>query len=273
MAPSGPSYTRGSLSDRRLRRGSLQTIQLRRAAHGGSDQAPPPLPTTCTPPPDDGTSGRPATGLGRLRLLLGAGVWVEPRCRRTWLPLWGFYSDATCGTRHWGMHIGWYGASTTASATWDSYEGGYWNGALFYNRVYNNTRARVHNVVRYRANVRVNDNSEAHERGNNNERGNMAVATTRRRPSYRGGPNGVQAQPRPSKGMRTASHRSAMSTQVQHEQNYSTHGGQYAARITTAGYHSGNTPRMLTPTSSAAAQRRRRGRSGGIARGRRSLRH
>jgi hypothetical protein len=80
----------------------------------------------------------------------------------------------------------------------------------------------VHNVYSYRANVRVNNNVHV----NNNVRVNNSGV----RPSYRGGPNGVQAQPRPSEG---AAYREPtaprMNTQVQHEQNYGTQRGQYAS--------------------------------------------
>jgi hypothetical protein len=83
-------------------------------------------------------------------------------------------------------------------------------------------------VYNYRANVRVNNNvrSNNDERFNNNVRGNNGGA----RSSYRGGPNGVQAQPRPQEG---AAYREPtaprMNTQVQHEQYYSTQRGQYAS--------------------------------------------
>jgi len=218
-----------------------------------ADQPPPPLPDYQQPPtPGDGylwTPGYWAWGDGGYYWV--PGVWVEPPyAGGLWTPgYWGFYSGRYMWyPGHWGMHIGWYGGINYGFGyVGFGYEGGYWNrGHFFYNRVYNNVNERaVHNVYSYRANIRVNDNVRVNnnERGNNNERfnnndrGNNNARDNNNfrnnnggRPSYRGGPNGVQSQPRPSEG--NAYHEPTaprMNTQMQHEQNYSTQRGQYAA--------------------------------------------
>jgi len=193
-------------------------------------QPPPPLPDYAQPPaPDDGYVWTPGYwAWGPYGYYWVPGVWVEPPyAGGLWTPgYWGFYSGRYLWyPGHWGMHIGWYGGINYGFGyVGFGYEGGYWNrGHFFYNRVYNNVNERaVHNVYSYRANVRVNENV----RVNNNERGNNNGGRT----SYRGGPNGVQSQPRPSEGNAYREPTAPrMSTQVQHEQNYSTQRGQYAA--------------------------------------------
>jgi hypothetical protein len=186
-------------------------------------QPPPPLPDYAQPPaPDDGYIWTPGYwGWGPYGYYWVPGVWVEPPyVGGLWTPgYWGFYGGRYLFyPGHWGFHIGWYGGINYGFGyVGFGYEGGYWNGGhFFYNRVYNNINGRaVHNVYNYRANVRV----------NNNVRVNGGA-----RPSYRGGPNGVQSQPRPSEGNAYREPTAPrMNTQVQHEQNYSTQRGQYAA--------------------------------------------
>jgi hypothetical protein len=191
-------------------------------------QPPPPLPDYAQPPaPDDGYIWTPGYwAWGPYGYYWVPGVWVEPPyAGGLWTPgYWGFYGGSYLWyPGHWGMHIGWYGGINYGFGyVGFGYEGGYWNrGHFFYNRVYNNVNERaVHNVYSYRANVRVNNNV----RVNSNDRGNNNGG----RPSYRGGPNGVQSQPRPSEGNAYREPTAPrMSTQVQHAQNYSTQRGQY----------------------------------------------
>lgn len=185
-------------------------------------QPPPPLPDYAQPPaPDDGYIWTPGYwAWGPYGYYWVPGVWVEPPyVGGLWTPgYWGFYGGRYLWyPGHWGFHIGWYGGINYGFGyVGFGYEGGYWNGGhFFYNRVYNNINARnVHNVYSYYANVRVNNNMHVNAGA---------------RPSYHGGPSGVQSQPRPSEG---AAYREPtaprMSTQVQHAQNYSTQRGQYA---------------------------------------------
>ena len=236
MAPSGQSYTteapppEGQNPD-----DSSYAEQPTEEA----TQPPPPLPDYAQPPaPDDGYIWTPGYwGWGPYGYYWVPGVWVEPPyVGGLWTPgYWGFYGGSYLWyPGHWGMHIGWYGGINYGFGyVGFGYEGGYWNGGhFFYNRVYNNINGRgVRNVYSYRANVRVNNN----DRGNNNQRGNNNVRVNNGgRPSYRGGPNGVQAQPRASEGNAYREPTAPrMNTQVQHEQNYSTQRGQYAARNNT----------------------------------------
>jgi hypothetical protein len=240
MAPSGPSYTTEAPPP------SDQPDQSAAPGQPPDDSSyaeqptqeatepPPPLPDyTQPPPPDDGYIWTPGYyAWGPYGYYWVPGVWVEPPYMGAlWTPgYWGFY-----GARylwypgHWGFHIGFYGGINYGFGyVGFGYEGGYWNsGRFFYNRVYNNIGGRsLHNVYSYRANVHVNNvHVNNNVRVNNNERGNNNV-----RPSYRGGPNGVEAHPQPSEG---AAYREPtaprMNTQVQHEQNYSTQRGQYAS--------------------------------------------
>ena len=190
-------------------------------------QPPPPLPDYAQPPaPDDGYIWTPGYwGWGPYGYYWVPGVWVEPPyVGGLWTPgYWGFYGGSYLWyPGHWGMHIGWYGGINYGFGyVGFGYEGGYWNGGrFFYNRVYNNINGRnVHNAYSYRANIRVNNNVRVNNGG---------------RPSYRGGPNGVQSQPRPSEGNAYREPTAPrMNTQAQHEQNYSTQRGQYAARNNT----------------------------------------
>jgi hypothetical protein len=201
-------------------------------------QPPPPLPDYAQPPaPDDGYIWTPGYwAYGPYGYYWVPGVWVEPPyADGLWTPgYWGFYSGSYLFyPGHWGMHIGWYGGINYGFGyVGFGYEGGYWNGGhFFYNRVYNNINGRgVRNVYSYRANVRVNNNVRGNnnERVNNNVRGNYGGNGGRT--SYRGGPNGVQSQPRASEGNAYREPTAPrMSTQVQHEQNYSTQRGQYAS--------------------------------------------
>jgi len=190
-----------------------------------SNEAPPPLPEyTQPPPPSDDYVWTPGYwAWGPYGYYWVPGVWVEPPfIGALWTPgYWGFYGGRYLWyPGHWGRHIGFYGGINYGFGyVGFGYEGGYWNsGHFFYNRVYNNINmGRVRNVYSYRANVRVNNYVR-------NARVNNAI-----RPSYRGGPNGVQVQPRASEGAAyrepTAPH---MTTQVQHAQNYSMVRGQYA---------------------------------------------
>jgi WXXGXW repeat (2 copies) len=146
------------------------------------------------------------------------GAWVEPPyAAALWTPgYWGFYGGRYMFyPGHWGLHIGFYGGINYGFGyVGFGYEGGYWHGGhFFYNRVYNNVDARmIHNVYSYRANVRMD---------------NMA----RGRASYRGGPGGVQARPRPSEREAWREPTAPrMSSQVQHAQNYSRERGQFAAQ-------------------------------------------
>jgi len=191
-------------------------------------EAPPPLPEYVQPPaPDDGYIWTPGYwAWGPYGYYWVPGVWVEPPyVGALWTPgYWGFYGGRySWYPGHWGFHIGFYGGINYGFGYIGlGYEGGYWNaGHFFYNRVYNNINARVvRNVYSYHANVRVNN---VHV--NNNVRVNNTVV----RPSYRGGPNGVQSHPQPQEG---AAYREPtaprMTTQVQHAQNYSQVRGQYA---------------------------------------------
>ena len=179
-------------------------------------EPPPPLPDYAQPPaPGDGYIWTPGYwAWGPYGYYWVPGVWVEPPyAGGLWTPgYWGFYGGSYLWyPGHWGYHMGWYGGINYGFGYIGfGYEGGYWNrGHFFYNRVYNHIDERnVHNVYSYRANVHVN---------------------TTVRSSYRGGTNGVQAHPRPQEG--AAYHEPTaprMSTQAQHEQNYSTQRGQYA---------------------------------------------
>jgi hypothetical protein len=187
-------------------------------------QPPPPLPDYAQPPaPDDGYEWTPGYwAYGPYGYYWVPGVWVEPPyVGGLWTPgYWGFYGGSYLWyPGHWGMHIGWYGGINYGFGyVGFGYEGGYWNGGhFFYNRVYNNINGRgVRNVYNYRANVRVNNNVRANNNGV--------------RPSYRGGPNGVQSQPRASEGNAYREPTAPrMSTQDQHEHYYGAQRGQYAS--------------------------------------------
>ena len=223
QAPSGQSYTTEAPPPDQGSDDSNYAEQPTQQA----TEPPPPLPDYDQPPaPADGyiwTPGYWSWGTGGYYWV--PGVWVEPPYMGAlWTPgYWGFY-----GARymwypgHWGLHMGFYGGLHYGFGyVGFGYEGGYWNGGhFFYNRVYNNINGRgVRNVYSYRANVRVNNNG-------NNGRVNNGGA----RQSYRGGPNGVQSQPRSSEGNAYREPTAPrMNTQVQHEQNYSTQRGQYAS--------------------------------------------
>jgi hypothetical protein len=197
-----------------------------------ADQPPPPLPDYDQPPaPGDDYSWTPGYwAWGPTGYYWVPGVWVEPPyIGALWTPgYWGFYGGRYLFyPGHWGLHIGFYGGINYGFGYVGlGYEGGYWRGNhFFYNRVYNHVDVRsVHNVYNYRANVRVNtynnvrvDNNVHTNNFNNNER-----------PSYRGG-QGVQSRPQPQEGAAWREpYAPRMTTQVQHEQNYSAVRGQYA---------------------------------------------
>ena len=181
-----------------------------------ADQPPPPLPDYQQPPPpgDDymWTPGYWAWGPSGYYWVPGA--WVEPPYMGAlWTPgYWGFYGGRySFYPGHWGMHIGFYGGINYGFGFVGlGYEGGYWRANhFFYNRVYNNVNmGSVHNVYSYHANVRV---------------GNAA------RTSYRGGPGGVEARPRPSDAAAWREPTAPrMSSQTQHAQQYGAVRGQYA---------------------------------------------
>jgi len=219
MAPSGPSYTTQAPPPPDQSAAPGQPPDDSGYAEQPTqteDQPPPPLPDYQQPPPpaDDyiWTPGYWAWGPSGYYWVPGA--WVEPPyVGALWTPgYWGFYGGRYLFyPGHWGLHIGFYGGINYGFGYVGlGYEGGYWHGPhFFYNRVYNNINARVvHNVYSYHANVRVQNVPRA---------------------SYRGGPGGVQAQPRASEG--AAWHEPTaprMSSQTQHMQNYSNVRGQYA---------------------------------------------
>lgn len=221
MAPSGPSYTTEAPPppDQSAAPGQPpDDSDYSEQPTETADQPPPPLPDYQQPPPPaDGyiwTPGYWAWGPGGYYWVPGA--WVEPPYEAAlWTPgYWGFYGGRYLFyPGHWGLHIGFYGGINYGFGYVGlGYEGGYWNsGHFFYNRVYNNINVRVvHNVYSYHANVRV---------------ANVP------RTSYRGGPGGVQASPRPSEG--AAWHEPTaprMSSQVQHAQTYGADRGQFAAQ-------------------------------------------
>ena len=204
-------------------------------------EPPPPLPGYMQPPaPGDGYIWTPGYwAWGPYGYYWVPGVWVEPPYMGAlWTPgYWGFYGSRYMWyPGHWGMHIGFYGGINYGFGYMGlGYEGGYWNsGRFFYNRVYNHIDERmVHNVYSYRANGRMGNNGNMGNNGrgyNNARKNNMAPGNNMDRPSYRGGPNGVQSMPRPSEG--AAFHEPTaprMDTQAQHAQNYSTMRGQYAS--------------------------------------------
>ena len=211
-APSGPSYTTEAPPPDQ----NPEDYNNAEQPTATAPQPPPPLPDYDQPPPPaDGyiwTPGYWAWGASGYYWVPGA--WTEPPyAGALWTPgYWGFYGGRYMFyPGHWGLHIGFYGGINYGFGYLGfGYEGGYWNaGRFFYNRAYNHIDARVvHNVYNYHANVRVNNLT---------------------RQSYRGGPNGVQAHPRPSEG--AAWHEPyapRMSTQVQHERDYGAVHEQYA---------------------------------------------
>jgi WXXGXW repeat (2 copies) len=182
-----------------------------------ANEAPPPLPDyDQPPPPDDGyiwTPGYWAWGPGGYYWVPGA--WVEPPYMGAlWTPgYWGFYGGRYLFyPGYWGLHIGFYGGINYGFGYLGfGYEGGYWNGGhFFYNRVYNHIDERViHNVYNYRANVRV---------------GNAGRA------SYRGGPGGVNANPRANERQAYREPTAPrMNTQVVHAQSFGQVHSQYAS--------------------------------------------
>lgn len=200
-----------------------------------ASEPPPPLPDYAQPPaPGDGYIWTPGYwAWGPYGYYWVPGVWVEPPyASALWTPgYWGFYGGRYLWyPGHWGIHIGFYGGINYGFGyVGFGYEGGYWRaGHFFYNTVYNNVSTRVvHNVYSYHANVRV----------NTTVRVNNTVRT-----SYRGGPNGVQSHPQASEGTAYREPTAPrMTTQAQHEQNYSAVRGQYATE---------NHGRPATPTES-----------------------
>jgi hypothetical protein len=180
-----------------------------------ADQAPPPLPDYDQPeaPGDDYAWTPGYWAWGPAGYYWVPGVWVEPPyVGALWTPgYWGFYGGRYLFyPGYWGLHIGFYGGINYGFGyVGFGYEGGYWHGNhFFYNRVYNNINVRsVHNVYSYHANVHVVNNVHV-----NNEV----------RQSYRGGPSGVQSHPQAAEGAAWREpYAPRMSTQVQHEQNYS----------------------------------------------------
>lgn len=206
-------------------------------------QAPPPLPDYDQPPaPADGYMWTPGYwAWGASGYYWVPGVWVEPPYMGAlWTPgYWRFWGARYAWyPGHWGYHIGFYGGIHYGFGfVGFGYEGGYWHGNhFFYNRVYNHIDInRVHNVYSYHANVRGNDwhgRNDFHggDRGRMDYgRGDDRHFNNMQRPSYRGGPNGVQSRPMPQE--RSAWHEPTaprMNTQMQHAQSYAGNRGQYA---------------------------------------------
>jgi hypothetical protein len=219
MAPSGPSYTTEAPPppDQSAAPGQLpDDSNYAEQPTATADQAPPPLPDYEQPPaPADGYIWTPGYwAWGPAGYYWVPGVWVEPPYMGAlWTPgYWGFYGGRFLFyPGHWGLHIGFYGGINYGFGYVGlGYEGGYWNsGRFFYNRVYNNVGG-VHNVYSYHANVRV-----------------ASVP----RASYRGGPGGMQARPRPSEAAAWREPTAPrMSSQVQHAQSYGAVRGQFAAQ-------------------------------------------
>ncbi len=221
LAPSGPSYTTQASppADQSAAAGQPPDDSYAEQPTATATTPPPPLPDyTQPPPPADGyiwTPGYWAWGPSGYYWVPGA--WVEPPyANALWTPgYWGFYGGRYLFyPGHWGLHIGFYGGINYGFGYIGlGYEGGYWNsGHFFYNRVYNNlgTHVVVRNVYSYRASNR---------------------ARVVSRPSFNGGPHGVQARPRPSE-VRAWHEPTAprMRTQVQHAQSYSKVRGQLATQ-------------------------------------------
>lgn len=220
-APSGPSYTtqappppeQAGASDQAPGQGPDDSGYADQPTET-ADQPPPPLPDYQQPPaPGDDyiwTPGYWAWGPAGYYWVPGA--WVEPPYMNAlWTPgYWGFYGGRySFYPGHWGLHIGFYGGINYGFGYVGlGYEGGYWRANHFYyNRVYNNINVHVvHNVYSYRANVHVGNTPRA---------------------SYRGGPGGMQARPRPSEA--SAWHEPTaprMNSQTQHAQSYQSNHGQ-----------------------------------------------
>ena len=237
LAPSGPSYTTqappppgqyaapGQAPD-----GSTYAEQPTETA----TEPPPPLPDYDQPPPPaDGYIWTPGYwAWGPQGYFWVPGAWVEPPYMGAlWTPgYWGFYGGRYgFYPGHWGLHIGFYGGINYGFGyVGFGYEGGYWNGGHFaYNSVYNHLNTRVvHNVYSYNAGNRGGYN--AGNRGSYNA-GNGGKNVSR--PSFNGGPRGVQAQPRPPEAAAAREPIAPrMSTQVQHAQSYAAAQGQLASQ-------------------------------------------
>jgi hypothetical protein len=231
VAPSGPSYTTQAPPPPPDQAGAPdqnpEDDSYAEQPTATAPDAPPPLPDyDQPPPPSDGYVWTPGywawapTGYYWV-----PGAWVEPPyVGALWTPgYWGFYGGRYMFyPGHWGLHIGFYGGINYGFGyVGFGYEGGYWNGGhFFYNRVYNNINVRaVHNVYSYRAVNRTVVNRTVVNREVNNVR-----------PSYRGGPGGVQAHPQPAeRAAYNEPYAPRMSTQVQHAENYAAVRGQYAS--------------------------------------------
>lgn len=231
--PSGPSYTteappppdQGAPADQ-----NPEDYNYAPQPTATAPEAPPPLPDYDQPPPPaDGyiwTPGYWAWSPSGYYWVPGA--WVEPPYMGAlWTPgYWGFYgSRYMFYPGHWGMHIGFYGGINYGFGYVGlGYEGGYWNsGRFFYNRAYNHIDARVvHNVYEYHAAPRAFNAPRGNfDQHNNAPRGNYDPHT-----SFRGGA-GVQVHPQPSEGQAWREPTAPrMSTQTQHEQNFSNAHGQ-----------------------------------------------
>lgn len=202
---------------------------------------PPPLPVYDQPPcPDEGYLWEPGYwAWGPDGYYWVPGVWVEPpQPGLFWTPgYWGFVNgNYMWNEGYWGPEVGFYGGINYGFGYIGfGYEGGYWNAnRFFYNRAYNHIDERsVHNVYNYNAGNRRSDFRGSANGGNNNYNNgyNRNNGYNNARPSYHGGPGGVQATPRPSEASAWREPTTPrMNSQVQHAQTYSSVRGQAAAQ-------------------------------------------
>lgn len=143
------------------------------------------------------------------------GAWVAPPYTGAlWTPgYWSFSNSAyTFYPGHWGSHLGYYGGINYGFGYFGSgYEGGYWNDGHFYhNRQIDNVNInKISNVYSYN----IGDHPK-----------------TFTRESFNGGPGGIQSRPKPAEvAAWREPYAPRMTSQVQHEQSFSSHKGQFAA--------------------------------------------
>jgi hypothetical protein len=233
--PSGPSYTTQAppSPDQAGAQGPDDSNYAEQPTETATE-APPALPDYEQPlPPADGYVWTPGYwAWGAYGYYWVPGVWVEPPYMGAlWTPgYWGFYGGRySWYPGHWGLHIGFYGGINYGFGYLGfGYEGGYWNGGhFFYNRVYNHIDERVvHDVYNYRANVHVTNN----------------VRVNNVRTSYRGGPGGIQAEPRATERQAYREPTAPrMNTQVVHQQSFGQVHSQYASE------NHGHPPTMSVP--------------------------
>lgn len=245
LAPSGPSYTTQAPPPPPQDAAPGQAPDDSNYAQQPTEtstEPPPALPDYDQPPPPaDGYIWTPGYwAWGPQGYYWVPGAWVEPPYMGAlWTPgYWGFYGGRYgFYPGHWGMHIGFYGGINYGFGyVGFGYEGGYWNAGHFaYNRVYNHLNMRViHNVYSYNAGNRGGDRGG--DRGGNNagNRGGYNPGNEVRgvnRPSFNGGPRGVQVQPRaPEAAAAREPIAPRMNTQVRHAQSYSVNPGQLASQ-------------------------------------------